>query len=133
MKDYEEKTIWTSETLPLMVSYHNGLPVTLFLSPFVLNIFLVLYELLFPTAGKMQHSVWFVEIAAKCEAVNASPVSDKIPHEIHRRQISFRRIWQGKCSLSAASKVVSFLGYDESCFRIHHLFILHLSCWRYIN
>lgn len=78
MKDFEERTIWTSEVVPLMVSYHKG---------------------------KMQHSVWLVENAANSESVNASSVSHSIPDEMCKHQFSFRRIWQGKCSQSAASKV----------------------------
>ena len=28
MKDFDEKTIWTSDTIPLMASYHKGLHFT---------------------------------------------------------------------------------------------------------
>ncbi|XP_068662507.1 anaphase-promoting complex subunit 1 isoform X2 [Aristolochia californica] len=73
MKDFDEKTIWTSDSIPLVASYHKG---------------------------KMQHSAWLVEI-----------VDEKASTSIPVNQFSFRRIWQGKCSQSAASKV--FLATDD--------------------
>ncbi|KAG9443865.1 hypothetical protein H6P81_015205 [Aristolochia fimbriata] len=73
MKDFDEKTIWTSDTIPLVASYHKG---------------------------KMQHSVWIVEI-----------VDEKGSANIPSNQFSLRRIWQGKCSQTAASKV--FLATDD--------------------
>ncbi|KAH7677904.1 Anaphase-promoting complex subunit 1 protein [Dioscorea alata] len=53
--------------------------------------------------GKLQHSFWVAETTPHPKAVHASS-------EICTRQISFRRIWQGKCSQSPASKV--FLATD---------------------
>ncbi|KAJ0979367.1 hypothetical protein J5N97_014841 [Dioscorea zingiberensis] len=83
MKDFEEETIWTSDVIPLMASYHKG---------------------------KLQHSFWLVETTPNLKAVHASAVDVAVPTELCSRQISFRRIWQGKCSQSPASKV--FLATD---------------------
>ncbi|XP_038980234.1 anaphase-promoting complex subunit 1 isoform X2 [Phoenix dactylifera] len=83
MKDFEEKTIWTSDVIPLMASYHKG---------------------------KLQHSVWFVDIATNPGTVNASSSMNAVPSELFTQEYSLQRIWQGKCSQSAASKV--FLATD---------------------
>ncbi|XP_073113376.1 anaphase-promoting complex subunit 1 isoform X2 [Elaeis guineensis] len=95
MKDFEEKTIWTSDVIPLMASYHKG---------------------------KLQHSVWSVDIATNPGTVNASSSVNTVPSELFTQDFSLRRIWQGKCSQSAASKV--FLATDIDgvpviCFLLH--------------
>ncbi|XP_010253785.1 PREDICTED: anaphase-promoting complex subunit 1 [Nelumbo nucifera] len=84
MKDFDEKTIWTSDVIPLMASYNKG---------------------------KMQHSVWLVEIAnSNLESAN-NGLFDVVPAGVLSKQFSFRRIWQGKGAQSAASKV--FLATDD--------------------
>lgn len=58
-------------------------------------------------AGKMQHSLWVVEaIGSNLEVVN-SKLSDVVPAGVLPKQFSFRKIWQGKGSHTAASKVLS--------------------------
>ncbi|XP_058110276.1 anaphase-promoting complex subunit 1 isoform X2 [Magnolia sinica] len=85
MKDFDERIIWTSDTIPLMASYHKG---------------------------KMQHSVWFVEnVNSDLEASSTSATMDAVAAEVLCKQFFLRRIWQGKCTQSAASKV--FLATDD--------------------
>ncbi|GKU92137.1 hypothetical protein SLEP1_g5905 [Rubroshorea leprosula] len=84
MKDFDERTIWTSDQVPLMASYNRG---------------------------KMQHSVWVVEVInSNLEVENAS-LSDVVPASVLAKRFSFRRIWQGKGAHTAASKV--FLATDD--------------------
>ncbi|XP_059654080.1 anaphase-promoting complex subunit 1 isoform X2 [Cornus florida] len=84
MKEFDERTIWTSDHIPLMASYSKG---------------------------KMQHSVWVVEVVnSNAEVVN-SKLSDVAPAGVLQKQFSFRRIWQGKGAQTAASKV--FLATDD--------------------
>ncbi|CAM0955935.1 unnamed protein product [Alopecurus aequalis] len=94
MKDFDEKTIWTSDIIPLMASYHKG---------------------------KFQHSVWQVDCATYQEAMDDNAMLS-IPRDISVHKFAFRKIWQGKCSQSAASKV--FLATDIDgvpiiCFLLH--------------
>ncbi|XP_042491370.1 anaphase-promoting complex subunit 1 isoform X2 [Macadamia integrifolia] len=84
MKDFDEITIWTSETIPLMASYNKG---------------------------KMQHSVWLVEVSNSNLEATGTSLSDVVPCGVQQKQFSFRRIWQGKVAPSAASKV--FLATDD--------------------
>ncbi|XP_027331009.1 anaphase-promoting complex subunit 1 isoform X2 [Abrus precatorius] len=78
MKEYDEKTIWTSDQVPLMASYNKG---------------------------KMQHSLWVAEIVnsnfdeAGISLLNVDPMS------VLPKHLSFRRIWQGKGAQTAACKV----------------------------
>ncbi|KAM7494778.1 hypothetical protein LguiB_029387 [Lonicera macranthoides] len=84
MKEFDEQTIWTSDRIPLMASYNKG---------------------------KMQHSVWVAEaISSNLEVAN-SKLFDVIPSEVLPKQFSFRRIWQGKGSQTAANKI--FLATDD--------------------
>ncbi|PON86586.1 Anaphase-promoting complex subunit [Trema orientale] len=84
MKEFDETTIWTSEQVPLMASYNKG---------------------------KMQHSVWVVEVInSNLEVANAN-LLDAIPSGVLPKQFSFRRIWQGKGVQTAACKV--FLATDD--------------------
>ncbi|KAK9124538.1 hypothetical protein Sjap_014140 [Stephania japonica] len=84
MKDFDERTIWTSDSVPLMASYNEG---------------------------KMQHSLWLIENAnSNSEVANGSPL-EVLPAGILSKQFSFRRIWQGKVAQSAARKV--FLATDD--------------------
>ncbi|XP_047093985.1 anaphase-promoting complex subunit 1 isoform X1 [Lolium rigidum] len=94
MKDFDEKTIWTSDILPLMASYHKG---------------------------KFQHSVWQVDGATYQEAMDDNAMLS-VPCDRSLHKFAFRKIWQGKCSQSAASKV--FLATDIDgvpiiCFLLH--------------
>ncbi|XP_020168508.1 anaphase-promoting complex subunit 1 [Aegilops tauschii subsp. strangulata] len=94
MKDFDEKTIWTSDRIPLMASYHKG---------------------------KFQHSVWQVDGATYQEAMDDNAMLS-IPRDISQHKFAFRKIWQGKCSQSAANKV--FLATDIDgmpiiCFLLH--------------
>ncbi|KAL0359162.1 UNVERIFIED_CONTAM: Anaphase-promoting complex subunit [Sesamum angustifolium] len=83
MREFDERTIWTSDLVPLMASYNKG---------------------------KMQHSLWVVEVNnSNLEAVK-SKSSDLIAPGMSTKH-SFRRIWQWKGSQTAASKV--FLATDD--------------------
>lgn len=88
MKDFDERTIWTSNRIPLMASYNKG---------------------------KMQHSLWVAEIInSNFEAENAS-LSGAALDDVLDKNFSFRRIWQGKGAQTAASKV--FLATDDDADR----------------
>ncbi|KFK24970.1 hypothetical protein AALP_AA8G049400 [Arabis alpina] len=93
MKDYDERTIWTSDRLPLMTSYNKG---------------------------KMQHSVWAAEFIESNLEASASCASGVVSDAVFPKRISFRRIWQAKGAKKAASKV--FLATDDAvpviCFLI---------------
>ncbi|XP_027163442.1 anaphase-promoting complex subunit 1 [Coffea eugenioides] len=95
IKEFDERTIWTSNCVPLMASYNKG---------------------------KMQHSVWVAEIINSNLEVVKSGLSDVVPAGVLTKQISFRRIWQGKGSHAAASKV--FLATDDDAVQII-CFLLH--------
>lgn len=84
MKDFDEKTIWTSDRIPLMASYNQG---------------------------KMQHSLWVAELVNHNLEVATGNLSELIPAGVLPKQFSFRRIWQGKGAQVAASKV--FLATDD--------------------
>ncbi|XP_059457851.1 anaphase-promoting complex subunit 1 [Corylus avellana] len=84
MKEFDERTIWTSDQIPLMASYNKG---------------------------KMQHSVWVAEaVNSNLEVANAS-LADVVPADVIPKQFSFHRIWQGKGAMTAACKV--FLATDS--------------------
>ncbi|KAJ0233773.1 Anaphase-promoting complex subunit 1 [Hirschfeldia incana] len=76
MKDYDERTIWSSDLFPLLTSYNKG---------------------------KMQHSVWAVEFIES--SLEASASSTVVPDTVIPKRVSFRRIWQAKGAKKAASKV----------------------------
>uniref|UniRef100_A0A0D3G6H1 Anaphase-promoting complex subunit 1 n=1 Tax=Oryza barthii TaxID=65489 RepID=A0A0D3G6H1_9ORYZ len=99
MKDFDEKTIWTSDIVPLMASYHKG---------------------------KFQHSVWQIDGTTYQEEINDNAVPP-IPCDISMHKFAFRKIWQGKCSQSAASKVFLATDIDGTpiiCFLLHEQKIL---------
>ncbi|XP_039838827.1 anaphase-promoting complex subunit 1-like isoform X7 [Panicum virgatum] len=99
MKDFDEKTIWTSDTIPLMASYHKG---------------------------KFQHSVWQIDGANYQEAMNENTMLP-VSCDISSHKCTFRKIWQGKCPQSAASKVflaTDFDGLPIICFLLHEQKIL---------
>ncbi|GMN41281.1 hypothetical protein TIFTF001_010497 [Ficus carica] len=84
MKEFDETTIWTSDQIPVMASYNKG---------------------------KMQHSVWVVDVISSNLEVENANILDLIPSGVVPIQFSFRRIWQGKGVQTAACKV--FLATDD--------------------
>uniref|UniRef100_A0A7N0U9Q1 Anaphase-promoting complex subunit 1 n=1 Tax=Kalanchoe fedtschenkoi TaxID=63787 RepID=A0A7N0U9Q1_KALFE len=84
MKEFNEKTIWTSDLIPFMASYHEG---------------------------KMQHSLWAVELVRPCLVGANSLFPENVPTSLVSPQYSFRRVWQAKGAQRAASKI--FLATDE--------------------
>ncbi|XP_057804626.1 anaphase-promoting complex subunit 1 isoform X2 [Salvia miltiorrhiza] len=84
MWEFDERTIWTSDCVPLMASYNKG---------------------------KMQHSLWVVEVnGSNLQVVNPKSC-DLISPPLMSAKHFFRRIWQGKGSHTPASKV--FLAMDD--------------------
>ncbi|EYU26801.1 hypothetical protein ABFS82_06G140000 [Erythranthe guttata] len=83
MWEFDERTIWTSDCMPLMASYNKG---------------------------KMQHSLWVVEVNNSSPHGANPKSSDMIAPGMLAKHF-FRRIWQGKVSQTAASKV--FLATDD--------------------
>ncbi|PHU09599.1 hypothetical protein BC332_21459 [Capsicum chinense] len=82
-KEFDERTIWTGDCVPLMASYNKA---------------------------KLQHSLWVVEtINSNIEMGNSR--FPGVPLGVLMKQFSFRRIWQGKGSQEAATKV--FLATDD--------------------
>lgn len=56
-------------------------------------------------AAKLQHSLWVVETINSNIEMGNSRFPD-VPLGVLTKQFSFRRIWQGKGSQTAASKVL---------------------------
>ncbi|KAK6929487.1 Anaphase-promoting complex subunit 1, middle domain [Dillenia turbinata] len=84
MREFDERTIWASDRIPLMATYNKG---------------------------KMQHSLWVAEVInSSLEPVNAS-FPGGIPVGVLPKQFCFRRIWQGKGAQTPASKV--FVATDD--------------------
>ncbi|XP_048495602.1 anaphase-promoting complex subunit 1 isoform X2 [Beta vulgaris subsp. vulgaris] len=84
MKDFDERTIWTSDRVPLFASYNRD---------------------------KMQHSLWVAESVNPRLGDHAVSTSH-VPHtEVFPCQFSLRRIWQAKGYQAAASKV--FVATDD--------------------
>ncbi|ESW13748.1 hypothetical protein PHAVU_008G222900 [Phaseolus vulgaris] len=85
MKEYDEKTIWTSDQVPLMASYNKG---------------------------KMQHSLWVAEIVnSNVDEESAGSSLPIDPMSVLPKHLSFRKIWQGKGAQTAACKV--FMATDD--------------------
>ncbi|KAL2665396.1 hypothetical protein AAZX31_02G241900 [Glycine max] len=85
MKEYDEKTIWTSDQVPVMASYNKG---------------------------KMQHSLWVAEIVnSNIDEDLATSLLHIDPMSVLPKHLSFRKIWQGKGAQTAACKV--FLATDD--------------------
>lgn len=57
----------------------------------------------------MKHSLWAVEVLNSNIGAVHVKTSDLIPSRVLAKQFSFRRIWQGKGSHTAASKVPNLL------------------------
>ncbi|XP_073016150.1 anaphase-promoting complex subunit 1 isoform X1 [Primulina eburnea] len=77
MWEFDERTIWTSHYVPLMLSYNKG---------------------------KMQHSLWVVESLNSNLEVTNTRSSGLVSYDMTGKHF-FRRIWQGKGSQTAASQV----------------------------
>ncbi|GAB2272646.1 hypothetical protein Dimus_007470 [Dionaea muscipula] len=84
MKDFDERTIWTSDCVPLVASFNRD---------------------------KMQHSLWLVLSAGTTQQEMDSNSSDGLASEAFTKQFSFYRIWVATVSHKAASKV--FLATDD--------------------
>ncbi|KAL2526600.1 Anaphase-promoting complex subunit 1 [Abeliophyllum distichum] len=84
MREFDEVTIWTSDSVPLVASHNKG---------------------------KMKHSLWFVKVLNSNTEVAHAKSSELIPSGVLAKQFSFRRIWHGKGSHTAASKV--FMATDD--------------------
>ncbi|RDY02269.1 Anaphase-promoting complex subunit 1, partial [Mucuna pruriens] len=85
MKEYDERTIWTSDHVPLMASYNKG---------------------------KMQHSLWVAEIVnSNVDEEATTSLLHVDPMSVLPKHLSFRRIWQGKGAQAAACKV--FMATDD--------------------
>lgn len=101
MKEFDETTIWTSDQIPLMASYNKGFSISssFLVCSYTYRCKIVLF------AGKMQHSVWVVEVInSNIEDANPN-LLDVIPSGVISKQFSFRRIWQGKGAQTSACKV----------------------------
>ncbi|KAL0709198.1 hypothetical protein Bca4012_016176 [Brassica carinata] len=105
MKDYDERTIWTSDRLPLMTSYNKG---------------------------KMQHSVWAAEFIESNLEASTSCSNGVVPDTVFPKRVSFRRIWQAKGAKKAASKkdlwalflkALLFLWVSHKCLNILQVFM----------
>lgn len=109
MKEFDETTIWTSEKIPLMATYNKGFLTPSSFSNLVILLCLPSIDIYMLYAGKMQHSVWVVEIMhSNLEMENANFL-DVVPAGVIPKQFSFRRIWQGKGAQTAAYKVQVYL------------------------
>ncbi|KAG9140780.1 hypothetical protein Leryth_006968 [Lithospermum erythrorhizon] len=84
MKEFDERTIWTSDHVPLMASFNKV---------------------------KIQHSVWVAEVVSSSHEIFTEKLDDVVPAGVLPKQYLFRRIWQGKVSQTASSKV--FLATDD--------------------
>ncbi|TKY56881.1 Anaphase-promoting complex subunit 1 [Spatholobus suberectus] len=85
MKEYDEKTIWTSDQVPLMASYNKG---------------------------KMQHSLWVAEfVNSNIDEEATTSLLHVHRMSVLPKHLSFRRIWQGKGAQTAACKV--FMATDD--------------------
>ncbi|XP_016575540.1 anaphase-promoting complex subunit 1 isoform X1 [Capsicum annuum] len=85
-KEFDERTIWTGDCVPLMASYNKA---------------------------KLQHSLWVVEtINSNIEMGNSRLPG--VPLGVLTKQFSFRRIWQGKGAQEAATKVFLATADDAS-------------------
>ncbi|XP_022745935.1 anaphase-promoting complex subunit 1-like isoform X2 [Durio zibethinus] len=95
MRDFDERTIWTGDQIPLMASYNKV---------------------------KMQHSVWVAEVINSSLEVENASLSATVPAGVLPKCFCFRRIWQGKGAHTAASKV--FLATDDDAAHVICLLFL---------
>ncbi|XP_021862745.2 anaphase-promoting complex subunit 1 isoform X2 [Spinacia oleracea] len=84
MKDFDERTIWTSDRVPLIASHNRD---------------------------QMQHSLWVAESMNSCVGDHAVSSSHESHSEVFPCRFSFRRIWQAKGYPTAATKV--FVATDD--------------------
>lgn len=111
MKEYDEKTIWTSDQVPVMASYNKG-----FFHWSSCNQFLVAFQIacclgnfcdsVTLNSGKMQHSLWVAEIVnSNIDEDLATSLLHIDPMSVLPKHLSFCKIWQGKGAQTAACKV----------------------------
>lgn len=82
-------------------------------------------------AGKMQHSVWVVDVISSNLEVENANILDLIPSGVVPKQFSFRRIWQGKGVQTAACKVLVYL--LDFVFTWISVLVYCFSAWYYID
>lgn len=104
MKEFDETTIWTSDQIPMMASYNEGLLISIVFILAIVPPFPLLCDNVLWYTGKMQHSVWVVEMNCHLEVENGN-IMDAVPAGVLPKKFSFRRIWQGKGAQTAACKV----------------------------
>lgn len=85
MNDPEEQILWTSETVPYIVSYHRA---------------------------NMRHSVWYLKMSgSKVETMSVVSIQSQVYAEEQTNVLSLHRIWQDKCVQPIANQV--FLATDD--------------------
>lgn len=115
MKDFDERTIWTSDRVPLIASHNRGFnlaPLHLFPNlqtnrAFTMLIFSIML------VDQMQHSLWVAESMNSCVGDHAVSSSHESHSEVFPCRFSFRRIWQAKGYPTAATKVFICLSIDS--------------------
>lgn len=117
MKDYNERTIWTSKQVPLMASYNKGFSTSFFTiyllvdrgSSWPIALIIINYP-----AGKAQHSLWVAEVVNPTADEAMSSLPDVNAVGVQPKQFSFHRIWQGKGAHAAACKVLIFFIFFQN-------------------
>ena len=112
IQDFDERTIWTSDRIPLIASYNRGSCITSFiLSAIYFRSMKLKWKpwrwCLIPIVhtDKMLHSLWIAENASPCPGEERISTTHVLNIANFPRRFSFRRIWQAKGSHMAASKV----------------------------
>lgn len=111
MKEFDERTIWTSDQIPLMASYNRGLLIShgLFLPALQTSMLTYTIHVIILCVGKMQHSVWVAHYMNSNHIMENISSSDAVPDGVLPKYLSFQRIWQGKGAQTAACKVLIYL------------------------
>ncbi|ERN05300.1 anaphase-promoting complex subunit 1 isoform X1 [Amborella trichopoda] len=86
MNDLEESIIWTSDAIPVIATYHKG---------------------------KMQHSVWRVDIVDASVTIASSLLVKDFVVEEQSKAYCLHKIWQGRSAQPVASKVFLATDVDE--------------------